>query len=90
MVDRNADAATHHPLPPPPAEEGSHFQSSEESRSARGRLGALGSLPGNAGLRFSGPWFYPGRAADLKGEGLRYSRYQDEEPRASSTRIPIL
>ena len=28
MVDRNPDAATHHPLPPPPAEEGSHFHGS--------------------------------------------------------------
>jgi len=29
VVDRNAEAATHHPLPPPPAEEGSHFQSGQ-------------------------------------------------------------
>ena len=67
-----------------------HFRSSEESCSALRWIGALDDLPGNAGLRFSGPWFYPSRAADLTCGGLRYSRYHDEEPRASSTRISTL
>jgi len=34
VVDLPVDAANHHPLPPPPAEEGSAFQNREESRPA--------------------------------------------------------